>query len=133
MKTDATWDLRRYRRFMARADAFAVLRNQVSEVGQLINVSKGGLAFKYLAEQPLPSDPYELDIFLAGRREFLWRGIPHRTIQDIELTPIVPFSMIRMRRRSVAFENLTEDHHLRLEHLLELTSVLDPCSALPST
>jgi hypothetical protein len=127
MEQDAPWDLRRYRRFAAREDAFAVLRNRVSEIGQLINVSKGGLAFKYMAEQALPADRYELDIFLAGRREFLWRGIPHRTILDIEMTPTVPFSMIRMRRRSIAFENLTEDHHMRLENLLELFRGPDRC------
>jgi len=131
MGTDAKLDLRRYRRFMAREDVFAVLRNQVNEVGQIINVSEGGLAFKYMAEQPLPSDRYELDVFLAGRREFLWRGVPHRTILDIELSPNVPFSTIRMRRRSVAFENLTEDHNLRLEHLLELARGQDSYSASP--
>ncbi|MEW6665140.1 MAG: hypothetical protein AB1512_07960 [Thermodesulfobacteriota bacterium] len=131
MGSDAMLELRQYRRFTAREDAFAVLRNQVNEVGQLINVSKGGLAFKYMAERPLPSDSYQLDIFLAGTREFLWRSIPHRTILDMELPPIVPFSVIRMRRRSVAFENLTEDHSLRLELLLELSVGLDLDSASP--
>jgi hypothetical protein len=131
MEREALWDLRRYRRFSGREDAFAVLRNQVNEVGQLLNVSQGGLALKYLAEEPLPADQYELDIFLAGKGGFLWRGIPHRTVLDIELPPLVPFSVVRMRRRSIAFENLTGDQHVRLEHLLELFQGQDPFPSSP--
>jgi hypothetical protein len=111
-------DQRRFRRLNAQEGAFALLKNHTSRVGQIINVSRGGLAFKYLADEIPPAEGWELDVFLAGRR-FLWKGVPHITILDIEMAPEVPFSTVRMRRRAVAFQNLTDEHALRLEYLLD--------------
>jgi hypothetical protein len=117
MMEDGT-DKRRFRRLSPKEDAFALLKNHTSSVGQIINVSRGGLAFKYLADEIPADEGWELDVFLASQG-FLWKGVPHRTILDIEMAPESPFSSVRMRRRAVAFQNLTDEHVSRLESLLD--------------
>jgi hypothetical protein len=111
-------DRRKHKRFTAPEMAFVQMRNGLSHVGPIIDVSRGGLSFKYLAEERPPGNSWELDVLLS-ERGFLWSGIPHRTVIDFEILPQVPFSAVRMRRRGIAFGECTGDHALRLEFLLE--------------
>ncbi len=97
--------------------AFVLIRNGQSKVGQIIDVSRGGLSFKYLSDESLHGDQWELDILLS-EHGFLWRRIPYRTVLDSEILPEIPFSSIRMRRRAIAFEDVTGEDATRLGFLL---------------
>ncbi len=108
---------RKHARLSAGERVFALVKNGVSSVGQIIDVSRGGLSFKYLSEESLPGCSRRLDVFVPGHK-FLWMKIPHRTVRDLDLPLDVPFSSIRMKRRCVAFEPLGEEHLLRLEVLI---------------
>lgn len=116
---DLQSERRKSKRFPAPEMAFVMVRNGSSSVGHVIDVSKGGMAFKYLSERALHGETLEVDVLLS-EYGFLWRRIPHRTILDIEILPEVPFSTIRVRRRAIAFEGFTQDDSSRLEFLLNV-------------
>ena len=108
---------RKHTRLPAGDKAFALVKNGVNNVGQIIDVSRGGLAFKYMSEASLPGCTPRLDVFVPGHK-FLWTKIPHRTVRDMDLLLEAPFSTIRMKRRSIAFDPLSEEHLVRLEVLI---------------
>lgn len=57
---------RRFRRFQAPQNAFTLLRGPDGKLGQIIDISKGGLAFRYVGNGRKPKKAFQLDIFLAN-------------------------------------------------------------------
>ena len=111
-------DQRRHTRFRAEEGAFAVLRNHATRVGQILDISKGGLAFTYVADGLPPNGRCALDIFVSGRGYGV-RGIPYRTVTDFELDKAFYLSCVSMRRRGIQFMDLTEEHQTRLDDLIQ--------------
>lgn len=93
---------RKYKRFRARENAFAVLTDHDRKLGQIIDISRGGLAFHYIANGGPSNESSELDIF-APEIGFHLGKIPTRIISDLEIPNEIPFSSITMRRCGVAF------------------------------
>ena len=105
-------------RFRAREGAFAVLRNHVNKLGQILDISRGGLSFKYIADDHLPPGPHFLDIFLTGR-EFHTKSVPVITISDVEIDADIPYTSLTLRRRGLQFMELTPNHVNQLEVFLQ--------------
>jgi hypothetical protein len=99
---------RKYNRYMARDGAIVALNPHASILGQMIDISLGGLAFRYIETEKQPGQAVELIILVANRR-FHLDNIPFRTVTDIRITDNISFSSIKMRRRSVEFGNLSTD------------------------
>ena len=108
---------RKHKRFKAPTDAFVAIRPHYSEVGQMIDVSMGGLGFNCLAMQD-PSNGSELDIFLSGRAFWL-HGIPFRTVWSVEIAGQTPLTSVPMRRSGVQFGALTPDQRSQLEYFIQ--------------
>jgi len=112
---------RKHKRFRVQSGAFTVLTafswpHSTQKLGQIIDISMGGLAFSYIASEELPNVSLELSIFLAGNR-FHLRSIPFETISDAE-TNEVPFSSITMKRSGVQFGELTPDQISQLKYFI---------------
>jgi hypothetical protein len=97
---------RKDRRYPARPGAFASVRNSSHRLGQIANISKGGLSFRYVASKDQKNGHSKMDIFLVDS-DFLVRDIPVRTVSDTPVSEKIPFSRIAMRRRGVEFVNMT--------------------------
>ncbi|MBN1103014.1 MAG: hypothetical protein JXL84_06335 [Deltaproteobacteria bacterium] len=110
-------DRRRYLRFRLAYFGYTHLRNHLSKVGEIVDVSQGGLAFKYVADDVPCCGAFELDVYVR-EYGFIWKGIPHKTVSDIEMERDIPFSSVRMRRRGVVFLDLSPDAREKLESLL---------------
>jgi hypothetical protein len=86
---------RQYNRFRVPKRVFVALTSHDVKVGQVINMTMGGLAFRYIpCEQP-SSGPSELQIFFAGNA-YVYK-VPFKTIWDQEAEQL-PSSTLRMRR-----------------------------------
>ena len=112
---------RKHKRFQLQNGAFAVLRafswpHSTQKLGQIIDMSMGGLAFSYIAEQEPSNGSFELGIFLADH-SFHLRTIAFETISDLE-TNGVPFSSITMRRSGVQFRELTPKQISQLKYFI---------------
>ena len=112
---------RKHKRFRVQSGAFTVFTafswpHSTQKLGQIIDISMGGLAFTYITGEESPNVSLELSIFLAGNR-FHLRSIPFETISDAE-TNEVPFSSINMKRSGVQFGELTPNQLSQLKHFI---------------
>lgn len=111
-------DRRQSKRHKMKDVAFAVLTSgSDEELGQVIDISHGGLAFEYFVGSRQISDAKYLDIMLA-KGEFRINKIPVRTICDFEIKNELPFSTIAKRQQNICFEMLTEEQKSQLDLLI---------------
>lgn len=106
---------RRHTRFQVPKSAFVGFGPYDAKVGQVIDVSTGGLAFRYVGTEE-PSNG-ELSIFLA-ERDFYVGQIPFRTVSDFETAGRTPSTSVALRRSGVRFGKLTDHQTSQLEHFL---------------
>lgn len=109
---------RLHERFRVQQGVYALLKNGSSKLGQIENISKGGLAFKYINHGEKLDEPSEIDIFLSGYGFFL-KGIPCKRISDIHIDNYVPFSTFEMRQLSVQFGEMNNDQKAHLDTFIE--------------
>lgn len=107
-----------HERFRVQQGVYALLKNGSSKLGQIKDISKGGLAFKYINHGEQLHDPAEVDIFLSGYGFFL-KGIPCKRISDIHVENYVPFSTFEMRKLSIQFGTLNDNQMANLDTFIE--------------
>ena len=115
-KQKKTKERREYQRFRVQEGTFAVFGPDSNKIGQIIDISMGGLAFHYMSGEE-PNGSKELNIFLA-ESSFYLRKIPFRTVWDQD-TRQVPFSSIDIRRCGVEFGSLSEAQSSQLESFID--------------
>ena len=112
------FERRKNQRFKAAQGAYAVLGPVTSKLGQIEDISMGGLAFKYLADEARSNGAGELDIIV--RQDCLCvKSIPIQTVSDFELAKESAFSTVRLRQQGVQFSKLTSDQTSQLEFFLK--------------
>jgi hypothetical protein len=111
---------RKDKRFQAEDGAAAVFRRpwpRSTRLGQIIDISKGGLAFRYIAGEEQSHGSSELEI-LWGDCSVRLDKMPFGTISDFETATEVPLNSIEMRRSSVQFGELTSEQMSQLEYFI---------------
>jgi hypothetical protein len=109
---------RKHRRFQAQDGALVALRLHVSKlVGQIVDISKGGLAFRYIDIGDRPRGSFQLDILLE-KSGFLLEKVPAKTISDSEMPEESPYSSTTTRRQGVQFGELTNNQKSQLEYFI---------------
>jgi hypothetical protein len=133
-------DRRQHKRFQVYDGAFAVLRPRsdiwgqvIDIVGQIVDISQGGLMFRYIAGENRSHEPFKLDIVLTGD-SFRLDNIPFEAVSDMDMTDPLSFSSTTMRRQGLQFGALTHDQKARLQYFTQnyaKTKVgLDSCSPI---
>ena len=112
------FERRKNQRFKAAQGAYAVLGSVTSKLGQIEDISMGGLAFKYLADEARSNGTGELDIIIRQNRLCV-KNIPIQTVSDFELARENAFSTVRLRQQGVQFVELTSDQASQLEFILK--------------
>ncbi len=111
--------MRKYSRFLAQDDAFAMLENRVVKVR---NISKGGLSFEYLSDNGGKEAAFKLDIFLS-ENGFHISDLPCRTVYNISVSkPYIyqTFSQtFTARQCGVEFVELCEEKISQLNFFLK--------------
>ena len=121
----STPERRKHIRFLIKAKTFAAFFGPDSnrKIGEIINMSTGGMAFRYLNYEKEPygsisSDkPVELDIFWDGDGYSLGK-VPVKTISDSLISRISSDSIIAMRHCRMKFTELTPLQALKLGHFI---------------
>jgi len=111
-------DNRKHKRFRSQDLAFAAFGSHSKEIGQIIDISRGGLAFLYISDGDQINESTELEIYLANNG-FHLKEVPFNTISDFELTSEFPLSSIIMRRCGVQFKELTQTQVSQLGYFIQ--------------
>jgi len=96
-----------------------------TRMGELVDVSVGGLVFRYIQHEREGRKREETHVFIGDDSVYLDR-IPSTIIEDIPVIEGASFdihglsrrSATRMRQRRVRFDGLTPDQKAQLEYFL---------------
>jgi len=110
-------DRRKNKRFQTEKNTYAVLRAKGSKLGRVIDISKGGLAFRYVSVGQRLKGPLELDL-LSHQYDYRIDKIPVRIITDLELANKKAFKSTTLKRVGVQFGKLTREQKSKLEHFI---------------
>jgi len=98
--------------------ALSVLKAKPIQMGQIENISKGGLAFRYTDSELETSESSELDI-LFTQDVFHLKQVPFNTIWDFDAVNESPLSPIVMRYRGVQFGEMMPDQKSLLDYFVK--------------
>ncbi len=106
---------RRHKRFPLKVSAFALLNSPFSEMGEIIDISMGGLSFRYTSDKALPKVSLALDI-LCVDDGFHVAKVPVNTVAESVISGEV-------RRRGVQFDRLTNRQLSQVRYFIQTYSV----------
>jgi len=110
-----TTERRKSKRYKAAEGAYAAISPSSYKIGQIIDISMGGLAFKYIDTKNQTQS--EESIFLSSMG-FYVGDLPFKTISDEEVTNAPSFSAMKVRERKVQFTDLSFKQLFDLDYYL---------------
>ncbi len=117
------------KRISVHAPAIAVVRAKPTIIlGQIQDISLGGLSFTYMHNAVRLNESSELEILLPGEKYYL-NGLPFATVSDSVVPKENPFSVITMRRRGVRFIHVTPFQMSQLRDLIQRILPIRPCAS----
>lgn len=115
-----TIERRKHKRYKAIDGAYAAISPNSHKLGQVIDISMGGLSFKYIdttSDDPEFMQPPEETIFLSSMGYYVG-DLPFKTIADYEITNAPSFSSMKIRKRHVQFTDLSFKQLFDLDYYL---------------
>jgi len=132
---------RKQKRFKVKAGAFAVLwlvpanlgrvkamgagkagsaetSREPLVIGQIVNIGRGGLAFRYMDNQEKEAQPYALDIMVAQDRFYL-KNVPFEIVNEFRERNEFSLSPIIMKQQCVKFKELNSGQLAELDIFIE--------------
>ena len=100
---------------------FVALRPEFSKLGKIVDISKSGLCFQYMAKQNLDQSPqdFNIDMFVSENGYYL-PGISCKMVYDTGSSEAMTFpNGLEYRRCGIRFVNLTKEQADRLDLYLE--------------
>ena len=120
MKNDRVQTERReYKRYQVQKNAFALLRNEFNNPGQITEISLGGMVFKYICRNGKSPGASEIDILLSDFTDaFLIRNLHIKAVSDCGISEETPIGSTRLRKQVVSFGSLTPIQTSRLKFFI---------------
>jgi len=100
---------RKNKRYKAVEGAYAAISPNSNKLGQIIDISMGGLAFKYIDTNSDDTQNRHLEqetLFLSSMGYYVG-DLTFKTIADYEITNVPSFSSIKVRKRHIQYTNLS--------------------------
>lgn len=113
---------RKHRRFRVQNGAFAALSYRFTTLGQIMDIGRGGLSFRYVASEDESNGSSELRILLTDG-SFSFDRVPFARIWDLAIPVEFSFGCITMRHCGIQFQKLTDNQKSHLEYFLQNCTV----------
>jgi hypothetical protein len=107
---------RKHKRFQVPGGVFVGFGPRANKVGQMVDVSMGGLAYRYVGCED-SCDASHLDIFVTDN-DFYLGAVPFRTVCDYQVVDRVTTGPMTMRRCGVQFRKLSRKQNAQLENFI---------------
>ena len=112
---------RKENRYRVRDGVFAIDINEPQRLGEIIDISRSGIAFRYMDGTDNFKAATGLNIFSSTHSLFL-TNFPFEMVSDIQIEGH-PTSAIHMRRHSGKFTALSEEQKGQLDDFIDLHSL----------
>ncbi len=115
-----TVERRKNKRYKAVEGAYAAISPKSRKLGQIIDISMGGLCFKYIDTSKTDEHDEQLPeetVFLSSMGYYVG-DLPFKTIDDYEVTNTPSFSSMKVRKRHVQFKDLSFKQLFDLDYYL---------------
>lgn len=113
-------DRRKHQRIPIKTGVFAVIGPKSTQKCIVLDISLGGLAFRYyegaekLVKEVGDDKLGTIEITAVGK-DFHLSNIPFKSIYDYELESEIPFDSLKIRKRGVGFGNMTPQQKSKLK------------------
>jgi len=108
---------RQHERLQVNEGAFAVEREPSNVLGQIIDISAGGLSFLYI-DNGIPAEKSsKIGIYFSGDK-FYFDDVDVENVSDAPVHNKSPFTPFSLRRRSVNFGAISVDQVFGLEKFI---------------
>jgi hypothetical protein len=107
---------RKHQRFRLKDLAIAVPNKPTSQVGRIVNISKGGLAVRYVDRDDWAGEADSIDILINSG--FFLTNIPIHNVNDFEVENQVSFSIMTERQCCLQFGPLSSEQESRLDEFI---------------
>ncbi|RLC25465.1 MAG: PilZ domain-containing protein [Deltaproteobacteria bacterium] len=127
-----TVERRKNKRYKAIEGAYAAISPNSHKLGQIIDVSMGGLAFKYIdtSNDDMENEALSEETIFLSSMGYYVGDLPFKTIADYEVTNAPSFSSMKVRKRHVQFTDLSFKQLFDLDYYLR-NNVSEPVEKLP--
>ncbi|MBU0729052.1 MAG: PilZ domain-containing protein [Proteobacteria bacterium] len=106
-------DRRRHRRFHAVSGVFAVN----AKFGQIVDISRSGLSFRYVEKKGWPKELFERGV-LFGDDDFCLDNMHIKTVSDCVLADSITTTQATIRRCGIEFCDLSSQQKSDLEYFI---------------
>ena len=107
---------RRQERYKVKNLAIAVPNKPSSQVARILNISKGGMAVRYLDQSDWLGNAKTIDILVNSN--FFLNDLPIENISDFNVENHVSFSIISERQCCLQFGSLTQEQESLLDDFI---------------
>jgi len=121
-----TIERRKHGRLQGKDGALVSLGAEIKRMWHLIDIGKGGLAFRYLGGMEDPQLFSEL-VLLTKEVSFCLEKIPFTVVADFEMNGRF-LSSYTFRRCSVRFGKLTTDQSVQVQYFITIYAISSPLS-----
>ena len=121
-----TIERRKHGRLQGKDGALVSLGAEIKRMWHLIDISKGGLAFRYLGGMEDPQLFSEL-VLLTKEVSFCLEKVPFTVVADFEMNGRF-LSSYTFRRCSVRFGKLTTDQSVQVQYFITKYAISSPLS-----
>lgn len=112
-----TTERRSHRRYRLKECLHVFIRTRPAKLGQLVDISSAGLAFRFLADdQGVTVGPHRLDI-MSSEGDIYLRELPVTMVAE-RVEDSLPFASIMMRIAAMEFGELTTEQRRQLNEIL---------------
>ena len=109
---------RKHQRYKVKGKAFAISSPDYKNLGQIRDISKGGLSCQFIENGEQTKNSNEIEIFSAVG-DFYLKKLPVRTVLDFEIDNTVSSNSMPMRQWSMQFGKLNYLQRLLLNFFLQ--------------
>ena len=111
-------------RFSIRGCTLVSLGSDYNRLGEVVDISLGGISFRCISGQEPSTNTGTLDIFCDDG--LCLAEFPFQTVWDQEVADPAPFDYITTKRFGIRFGELENDQMIELRRLIQNHSTEDP-------
>jgi hypothetical protein len=116
--TERPFEKRSHNRLQAKDGLYAIIKYKPTIFGQIINISKDGMAVRYSSNGQQSRMPSELDVFIIDSNFYIEK-IQIKIVSDFEIGDKSPFSSQKNRQRCFQFGEMKSSQLFQLDYLLQ--------------